>query len=79
MDFSSSIDILNLTAIITSVCLVGGYHLILMWIYKRSPRRLVFGLNSSARRVFIASIMAKKNAILAGTYTFFAHIWCGVI
>lgn len=59
-------DLVNTIAIVLSVVLVLIYHIILHIVYRKNPRLIVFGLTSSARRVFVASIMARKDAILAG-------------
>jgi hypothetical protein len=62
-------DLVNTVAIVVSVVLVMVYHSVLYVVYRKNPRLIVFGLTSSARRVFVASIMARKDAILAGTPT----------
>ena len=59
-------DLINTICIVVSVCILLIYHIVLHFTYRKNPRLTVFGLTSSARRVFIASIMARKDAILAG-------------
>ena len=63
MDFE---DILNLVAVLFFFFSIAIYHFYLLYIYRTNPLRLVFGLTNSARRVFVASIMARKDSILAG-------------
>ncbi len=62
MDIDS---IINLAAILIAASLFGFYHAYLFYTFKRSPRKTIYGLTSSARRVFVASIMYRKDAILA--------------
>jgi hypothetical protein len=58
-------DALNLGAILSSLSLIAGYHIYLRFVFKTSPKATVYGLTSSARRVFVAAIMNRKNEILA--------------
>lgn len=58
-------SIINLAVIISSAFLFGLYHAYLFYVFKHSPRKTIYGLTSSARRVFVASIMYRKDAILA--------------
>ena len=58
-------DALNIGAITSSFCVMVAYHIYLRHVYKTNPKKTVYGLTSSARRVFIASIMYRRNEILA--------------
>jgi hypothetical protein len=58
--------IVNLVAALFFVSSITLYHFYVLHVYKTNPLRLVFGLTNSARRVFVASIMARKDSILAG-------------
>jgi uncharacterized membrane protein len=59
------IEIVNIIAISIFALAISTYHLYLYHVFRRNPDRLVYGLTSSSRRVFIAQIMNRKNQILA--------------
>ncbi|KAI9322946.1 hypothetical protein DFJ73DRAFT_921142 [Zopfochytrium polystomum] len=56
---------LNLAIGLTSLLLVAAYHAWLARRVARAPATTVFGLNANARRAWVASIMLKKQDILA--------------
>ncbi|KND03914.1 uncharacterized protein SPPG_01365 [Spizellomyces punctatus DAOM BR117] len=55
----------NLASLLPSAAVLTLYHVYLVRCVKRTPGRTVYGLTSSARRVWVAAIMYRKNEILA--------------
>ena len=60
----NEVEIVNIIAISFFAIMICGYHLYLYYVLRKDRSRLVYGLTSSARRVFIAQIMNRKNQIL---------------
>jgi uncharacterized membrane protein len=60
----NEIEIVNIVAISIFVLAISAYHWYLFYVFRSNPGRLVYGLTSSSRRVFIAQIMNRKNQIL---------------
>jgi uncharacterized membrane protein len=60
----NEIEIVNIVAISIFALAISTYHLYLYYVFRSNPERLVYGLTSSSRRVFIAQIMNRKNQIL---------------
>ena len=61
----SNDDVLNISTLVAALFMLVSYHLYLYYCFKYHRRSTVYGLTSSARRVFIASIMHRKEEILA--------------
>ncbi|KAJ3210872.1 hypothetical protein HDU67_004942 [Dinochytrium kinnereticum] len=55
----------NSLCAVASILLIGGYHTWLAYVVKRYPSKTVFGITNEARRVWVYTIMKKKQDILA--------------